>query len=489
MTMETAVAPAQCKGCSGIFQSKNQAEDHARRAGHLTPKCIVRICTECKKTFARNEDQQQHVKATGHMQSGIPSGPNGYPTPSAPVTASTGEIFVCENCHSQFPNAGVLASHRKHAHGASPSALGAVSKPACPTCFTQFSTNAEQVEHVTTTLACSACKICLQPGQALADHYWDSVRHPSCRPCVKGFEDEAAYTAHKKICPIAPTKTNNKQAPATAAPKASTPSTNTPSPCVPQTSMEQDTPRKSLWGSWTRKANGEDNTSLVTPKASVSTNRAPSPALSQWGSSFLNGSGSDSSPSSSVRGTPKSTSSGSTTSGRPAQRAAPWVFKEPSPSEWESPIPKPASLAPLATAPERSNGSSPGEATSAADMLQSTRGSSNKDDNGSVAESAAPTVTDTVARPAYSSVGERVHDLPTRMPNTQLVKEPLKHSKSQPSVNPYSWHCRLCMQDPCVDPVTTICGHLLCLECAMREMKTSLGCPVCKKVFLVRLQV
>lgn len=25
-----------------------------------------------------------------------------------------------------------------------------------------------------------------------------------------------------------------------------------------------------------------------------------------------------------------------------------------------------------------------------------------------------------------------------------------------------SWHCRICSQDPCVEPVTTMCGHLFC---------------------------
>ncbi|KAI0707903.1 hypothetical protein C8Q76DRAFT_135085 [Earliella scabrosa] len=50
-----------------------------------------------------------------------------------------------------------------------------------------------------------------------------------------------------------------------------------------------------------------------------------------------------------------------------------------------------------------------------------------------------------------------------------------------------SWHCRSCLRQPCVDPVATVCGHLLCYECILRELRTRMCCPVCKTVFLIRL--
>ncbi len=81
------IAPARCNGCQDIFDSKSQAEDHARRAGHWTYKCITRICTQCMKTFAKNEDQQQHINATGHMKVERQGSLNGYPFVGADVTS------------------------------------------------------------------------------------------------------------------------------------------------------------------------------------------------------------------------------------------------------------------------------------------------------------------------------------------------------------------------------------------------------------------
>ncbi|KAM5538043.1 hypothetical protein V8D89_008240 [Ganoderma adspersum] len=50
-----------------------------------------------------------------------------------------------------------------------------------------------------------------------------------------------------------------------------------------------------------------------------------------------------------------------------------------------------------------------------------------------------------------------------------------------------SWHCRSCLQNPCVDPVATICGHLFCHECLVQEFSERSCCPVCEKPFYVRL--
>ena len=110
--MDAGIAPARCNGCQGIFQSKSQAEEHARRVGHFTPKCTTRICTQCHKTFAKNEDQLQHVKATGHMQGGCPGSQTGNPAPATTVPAPMVQTFVCEQCSAQFANPGVLASVR-----------------------------------------------------------------------------------------------------------------------------------------------------------------------------------------------------------------------------------------------------------------------------------------------------------------------------------------------------------------------------------------
>ncbi|OCH87132.1 hypothetical protein OBBRIDRAFT_782106 [Obba rivulosa] len=51
------------------------------------------------------------------------------------------------------------------------------------------------------------------------------------------------------------------------------------------------------------------------------------------------------------------------------------------------------------------------------------------------------------------------------------------------------WHCRICLQDPCREPTATLCGHIFCHECIVKELSRNYQCPVCKRVMLVRLHV
>ncbi|KAH9848881.1 hypothetical protein C2E23DRAFT_410986 [Lenzites betulinus] len=57
------------------------------------------------------------------------------------------------------------------------------------------------------------------------------------------------------------------------------------------------------------------------------------------------------------------------------------------------------------------------------------------------------------------------------------------HEKTQ------SWHCRACMTEVCTKPVATVCGHIFCRDCLIRELEDHGACPVCKKVFLIKLDV
>ncbi|KAI0748692.1 hypothetical protein C8Q80DRAFT_1173133 [Daedaleopsis nitida] len=56
------------------------------------------------------------------------------------------------------------------------------------------------------------------------------------------------------------------------------------------------------------------------------------------------------------------------------------------------------------------------------------------------------------------------------------------------SVPPGPFYCRSCLSD-LVDPVTTMCGHLFCRSCIVQEIATRMCCPVCQKMFLVRLHI
>lgn len=50
-----------------------------------------------------------------------------------------------------------------------------------------------------------------------------------------------------------------------------------------------------------------------------------------------------------------------------------------------------------------------------------------------------------------------------------------------------SWGCRSCGTDPCEDPTATQCGHIFCYSCIVKEIAENMQCPVCQRVFLLRL--
>ncbi|KAI0824835.1 hypothetical protein BC628DRAFT_1321256 [Trametes gibbosa] len=52
-----------------------------------------------------------------------------------------------------------------------------------------------------------------------------------------------------------------------------------------------------------------------------------------------------------------------------------------------------------------------------------------------------------------------------------------------------SWHCRSCMQDTCVAPTATVCGHIFCTACILQELAKTGMCPACGKLILLRLHV
>ncbi|KAI0351474.1 hypothetical protein OH77DRAFT_1429529 [Trametes cingulata] len=51
------------------------------------------------------------------------------------------------------------------------------------------------------------------------------------------------------------------------------------------------------------------------------------------------------------------------------------------------------------------------------------------------------------------------------------------------------WHCRSCLSDPCVKPVATVCGHIFCHRCIVRELESHGSCPVCQETYLLTLDV
>ncbi|KAH9835431.1 uncharacterized protein C8Q71DRAFT_724729 [Rhodofomes roseus] len=62
-------------------------------------------------------------------------------------------------------------------------------------------------------------------------------------------------------------------------------------------------------------------------------------------------------------------------------------------------------------------------------------------------------------------------------------------SQVRPQAPGPSWHCRSCGKDPCEEPTATQCGHIFCYSCIVKEIAEKMHCPVCHKLFLLRLNV
>ncbi|KAH9835429.1 uncharacterized protein C8Q71DRAFT_119544 [Rhodofomes roseus] len=63
----------------------------------------------------------------------------------------------------------------------------------------------------------------------------------------------------------------------------------------------------------------------------------------------------------------------------------------------------------------------------------------------------------------------------------------VEHPIVPPAPQSISWHCRICTRDPCDEPTATICGHVFCYQCIIREISEKMHCPVCGRLFLLRL--
>ncbi|KAI0672712.1 hypothetical protein C8Q78DRAFT_675282 [Trametes maxima] len=78
-------------------------------------------------------------------------------------------------------------------------------------------------------------------------------------------------------------------------------------------------------------------------------------------------------------------------------------------------------------------------------------------------------------------------------PHTHEKIPPLRKRKTDRSRPPpskaLSWHCRSCKRDPCVEPVATVCGHIFCRSCLVKNLIDDGKCPVCSRTFLVKLDV
>ncbi|TBU29344.1 hypothetical protein BD311DRAFT_756509 [Dichomitus squalens] len=79
----------------------------------------------------------------------------------------------------------------------------------------------------------------------------------------------------------------------------------------------------------------------------------------------------------------------------------------------------------------------------------------------------------------------------TQSLNGNRAQDELQPSRALPSSESAlpSWHCRSCLRDPCSDPVATMCGHIFCQSCIIREFSARMACPVCEQVVFIKLDL
>ncbi|KAI0371327.1 hypothetical protein BV20DRAFT_198734 [Pilatotrama ljubarskyi] len=76
-----------------------------------------------------------------------------------------------------------------------------------------------------------------------------------------------------------------------------------------------------------------------------------------------------------------------------------------------------------------------------------------------------------------------------RAPSAVPIVEVNPSCSQPPRPKTISWHCRLCRAGTCTEPVATACGHIFCRSCIVQELAVNGCCPVCRKVFFLRLDV
>lgn len=88
-----------------------------------------------------------------------------------------------------------------------------------------------------------------------------------------------------------------------------------------------------------------------------------------------------------------------------------------------------------------------------------------------------------------SSYSQATDSDATARETTNVSARALHATASRPVSKGLSWHCRACLKDPCDQPTATMCGHIFCHSCILKELAVNMQCPVCRKVMLLRLHV
>ncbi|KAI0711461.1 hypothetical protein C8Q76DRAFT_59317 [Earliella scabrosa] len=460
-------------------------------------------CYECRQVFARRGERKKHGMTGGHQWMDIPPKKKKH-TFSTPLKDTGGQaeprrFLFCPECSITFNTLESFNSHNRSVHATASSSSQTVVHqddinemepidmlngrfPICPVCRCHYQDRDVLLKHLKSYTNCE-CGVHILPSWNLEAHYATSDPHPKCERCGYGFKDEEEYHLHLYDC-FRERPEDTKEDPQPE-----------PSPALNSTSLLPDEAPLVVHEDLHHQPS-EDTGALHSPIAphtdsndslAVHLNASPTENLARdAGDLQTMGSADKPGPLMSTPDgdTPRdmSTSDGTEVRSMSKRRSASSVKHE---------------LSPPLTEKQR-------RTTLTSNMTEDLSNSSRSSTSGRVPT--PPLVSNSGAcTPRISSFyAPPMHPRPSPSPavSTWTVEQGRSREEfragqqgganrvSQPvqrSNGSLSWHCRACFKDPCDEPVATMCGHIFCHRCIVREIERSPCCPVCAKVLFVRL--
>ncbi|KAI0780422.1 hypothetical protein BD413DRAFT_1754 [Trametes elegans] len=517
--------PVRCFQCKTAVGGWGSGRKHALLTGHTWQPGYY--CSKCEETFSKHQTCRTHMKTCTNTPANILSQPTsedssvGRQTAAKPVI----EMMSCVVCMVHIVGSEAVEAHRQM-HRKELGTLNDKTTPAvqhkCAVCKLKWTSAAALQQHRVSSSPCKACKVCVPRGLAsLQDHYKRKpLLHPMCERCGVAFVSWTVWAEHRPTCVV---------------------------PVVAVGGGSEGSGGQAVVGEWTRaKAPGAEVETTArheprgpSPQPGVVVGEVVSetcPALSSVGSLSYTVPAPETSASepgyleqgllsaSDAEGVPTGDAPGGDVSSDVSLVSLPHtptasLQSVPSVSSISSSSPSPTSdEAPIGPVdqPRPTEGRDVDDAAdlhTALDPIRRWRGPH-------AAEKAALALHVTAASPlvkpgaesslvvepspdvaAANKVGTSSARPPQTLPfqGTSIARQGNRSDALAPSAPPgeqnparrISWHCRSpsCLRDPCVKPIATICGHVFCHGCFMREIETHGKCPVCEKLFLLKLDV
>ncbi|KAI0748690.1 hypothetical protein C8Q80DRAFT_753419 [Daedaleopsis nitida] len=498
----------RCHECKEELSGLETGRQHEKATGHSWQPGYS--CTVCLATFSSYTGGKTHTNTPGvhsgiaTVESSTSSLPSTRFASAAAPTPGTGsskisEVVSCSWCWEQFGSSQALAMHQRSTHPPTAGHVAVVKeKFACGICQVSFSSAVKLDKHLDDAFTCKLCNVHLGSSRGLQEHYRESSMHATCKTCGIGFDSLYEWSTHRNDCQ------GSRQAPMDDI------------PVTPVSSASDDLANPASARHETGSLDGPAKASSFQPTSDVSGRYSPPPAVAV-------ATPQDCIDAASISDLPDSSTAPTSSKFGISSRDFSPAFSGSDTSAYTTPASTPVKLHERevqARALDRvrtHTGASPdalGFQTLHANVAHAERLYRVLEGDSVAAypdahipaspheRVLAPPDSDRVLRDGARSRREAPGAISSHLDGCRANSGvPLRtHPRRGPTVHPEtgtssdappraSFHCRLCFQDPCFEPVTTVCGHLFCRGCIIQELATNMRCPVCERTFLVTLNL